>query len=43
MEEHKELVRYPKLHDADAASAAIAKHVSGLGAHIIEHMRARRW
>ncbi|EKJ94929.1 transcriptional regulator [Bradyrhizobium lupini HPC(L)] len=40
--EHKELLRCLKVHDADAASAAIAKHVSGSGAHIIEHMRVSR-
>ncbi|QYA08649.1 GntR family transcriptional regulator [Agrobacterium larrymoorei] len=42
IEEHKELLRCLKVHDADAAAAAIAKHVSGSGAHIIEHVRARR-
>lgn len=42
VDEHKELLRCLKTHDADAASAAIAKHVSGSGAHIIEHMRVSR-
>lgn len=43
IEEHKELLRCLKQYDADAAAVAIAKHVSGSGAHIIEHMRARRY
>ncbi|WP_454702826.1 GntR family transcriptional regulator [Agrobacterium burrii] len=42
VKEHQELLRCLKMHDSDAASAAIATHVSGSGAHIIEHMRVSR-
>jgi DNA-binding GntR family transcriptional regulator len=43
IQEHKDLLGCLQQHDPDAAAAAIARHVSGSGAHIIEHMRARRY
>jgi len=42
LEEHKELIACIKAQDAEGAAQAIAKHVSGSGRHIIEHMRLAR-
>jgi DNA-binding GntR family transcriptional regulator len=42
LDEHRELIACIKAQDAEGASQAIAKHVSGSGRHIIEHMRLAR-
>ena len=42
LEEHRELIACIKEQDAEGAAQAIAKHVSGSGRHITEHMRLAR-
>ncbi|ANY81048.1 GntR family transcriptional regulator [Microvirga ossetica] len=42
LEEHRELIACIKAQDAEGAAQAIAKHVSGSGRHITEHMRLAR-
>jgi DNA-binding GntR family transcriptional regulator len=42
LREHREIIACVKAGDADAAAAAVARHVEGSGRHIVEQMRAVR-